>query len=531
MARIITVDEDTLIGYDFETSLFYVTNKNTTTTRTSITDIIEVLGIVAHDYVESHQTLADTLQELATTLEPLEALYYTYSDNGEYIHTIQLNTYSEHPLTLDLDTQKLYIMNSDLIFDLRLDEPESYRIAYLRNYYKDALGLSVSADEMLILYNILLSYYSPHYYIKIQQRENATSPLYYTNTIYFSNPNKASKVECTALYNPYNNYTGNTIANILNINQNTRTIQLASTIPTQLKKGDKILIENAITVINSTPYEADGTYTIQGIDTDTNTIQVEEQPPVSYTQEFLHCYKATSKSEIASISRENFTITLSHSVPNTIQVGDKIHVHGTSSLVDSQVISADGEYTIVSISNKDIVVQEQIPIDFEEENAYVYKYLYLADISTIATNQVTLVASPTLTIAQNDIVSIYNTLYTVSSYSNKVITLSSNPPVYTLEYAHLQERKQGTTVDDTYVSPEVEITVTSSTLTNIPKGSFIVDNYGQAQGYTSLLTSPYLLPSEYESMLSNPVPMAMELLSLNATCLGLYSEVYSEPST
>ena len=116
MARVIEIDDDTLIGYDFENTLYFITNKNTTTTRVTKEEAKQVLDIVA----PSNEVTLEQLQNLHDTYEALQDLYYTYEDTGKYIKTIQLNSYDTHPLTLDLSAKKLYVMNTDLIFDLTL---------------------------------------------------------------------------------------------------------------------------------------------------------------------------------------------------------------------------------------------------------------------------------------------------------------------------------------------------------------------------------------------------------------------------
>ena len=515
MARVIQIDEDTLIGYDYKEKLYYITNKDTTTTRPTKEEAKQILDIVAPNNTIS----LEDLEDLYTTLETLYSLSYTYADNSSYIKTIQLNTYAENPLTIDLALKKLYIMNTNLIFDLTLNEAKEYRIPYLIDYYKQTLGLLITTAQMTTLYNLLLSYYSPTFYATITKSQD-TDTLFYTNTFNLSNYNNTSKVTYSCTYNPNNVYTGNTIADIVYINQDTRTIQLTSDIPSSLQVEDKILIENAITVLDQTEYTADGMYTITGLDEDAKIIQVAEQFPVSYAQEYLTCYLATSETPIAEINRDTFTVTLTN-VPDTIQIGDKIFIKGTQQTVDQETVSADGEYTIANISGNALIVQEQLPISFTpsaENEAIVYKELPLAYVSSIAENTVTLFDTPTLTIGEGDIISIANSLYEVTSYSDKVITLETTPQPYTLEFAHLQEPVQ---------EPLVKVDITASTLTNVPTGSFILDTFEQCQQYVNLITPNTQLPSSIEEELSNRVPMSMALLGLEATCEGFYSDIYS----
>lgn len=513
--REIIIDEDTLVGYSFPKANYYVTNKGTTTSRNTKEEIKQVLDIVA----PGNSVSLEDLQNLHNTLETLYSLSYTYADNSSYIKTIQLNTYEENPLTIDLTLKKLYIMNSNLIFDLTLNEAKEYRIPYLIDYYRQTLGLHITTQQMTYLYDLLISYYSPTFYNLITKSET-TSTLFYTNIFNLPNYNSKGKVTLSCTYNPNNNYTGHTIADISHINQDTRTIQLTSDIPSKLQVEDKVLIQNATTVIDGTPYSLDGTYTITGLDQETNIIQVQELFNVSYSQQYLTTYLATSQTNIEEINRENFTITLTN-VPNTIQIGDKIFVTGTQQTLNEETVSADGEYTIANITGNSLIVSEQIPVNYspsELNQAIVYKELPIAYVSSITNNVVTLFSTPSVPITAGDTISINSSLYNVASVSDNTITLTNSPEPYTLEFAHLQEPIQ---------EPLVSIDITSSTLTNIPTGSFIVDTFEQCQRYVALIPQTPTLPSYIEDNIGQRVPMSMNMLGLEATCKGLYSDNYS----
>ena len=516
MARDIIIDEDTTVGFSYENSYYYIVNKNTQTTRNTAAEIKEILDIVA----PANTITIEDLYNLKTYEETLRNVYYTWEDTGAYIKTIQLNTYAEHPLTIDLTAKKLYIMNSDLIYDLTLNESINYRTPYLINYYKDVLGLTVTKEQMDYLYLKLTSYYSPTYYIEIAQREGTTKSLFYTNEIKLSNYNNKAPLTYTLQYNPNNVYEeGTSLADIVYVNANTRTIQLRTSIPSSLRVEDKILITDS--TVNE--FTADGIYTIQGLDTEANIIQVEEFIPNSYEVQYLPCYKVVAQATVSSINRDNYTITLTSStVPNNIQIGDKIRLRGTTQLLEGERVTADGTYTIANIQGNTIIVGEQIPVSFNVANvADIYKAVPVAYISKIASNKVTLYAEPTITLEASNKVVIKDTLFGVASYSNKVITLNAEPLPYTQPFAHLRQPVQ---------QPLVEVTVQDSTLTNIPNGSFIVDNFAQAISYTSLIISQPTLPSTFESNLSNRVAMkgAIQLQNVSDECIGLYSEVYTD---
>ena len=142
MAREIIIDGDTLAGYSFPLKEFYIENKGYTTYREDILVAKEVLDIVAPD----NTVTIEDLQALKDNVEPLKTLKYTWDDTGAYIRTIQFNTYEKYPLTLDCTKKKLYIMNSNLIFDLIINEGADYRVDYLFAYYLDNLGLYISRE-------------------------------------------------------------------------------------------------------------------------------------------------------------------------------------------------------------------------------------------------------------------------------------------------------------------------------------------------------------------------------------------------
>lgn len=535
MAREITVDTDTLVGYNYEFKYYYVTNKETTTERETAEEIKAILDIVD----PAHSVSLERIQNLSTMVEPLEHIYYTWEDTGAYIKTVQLNTYKTHPITLDLEVQKLYVMNSDLIFDLTLNEAKNYRVPYLINYFQDTLGLTVTEIQMNSIYDKLLSFYSPNYYAVIQPREDVSQTLFYTNTIKLSNYNNTAPLSLTLTYNPNNLYPEEDaiyLADITYINPNTRTIQLRSSVPSQLQVEDKVMVTDSTVG----EYTANGIYTVQGIDTEANIIQVEEPIVSAYEVQYLTCYKVVSKTTISSINRDNFTITLPSAVPNTIVIGDIIHLKGTTQTSDSETVTADGTYTVANISGSTIIVSEQLPINYTGSTAYIYKQIPIGYIQTIEVTEsyrhVNLYSTPTTLLVQSDLISIYDTVYTVredmAEGSTQIsLYLTSQPDLdnYTQPFAKLKQPVQ---------QPYTEVTVSESTLTNIPDGSFIVDTFEQAIGYTSLLYAQTTLPAGLEQCMSNRVATGGAIQVLSTTTpitiyivgqsLGLYSEVYIE---
>lgn len=531
--RRIKIDEDTIVGYTYKTSEFYIINKDTTTTRKTAQEIKQILDILTDN--PSLITVETLVQLLVVNPETLSEITYTYSDTDSYLKTLQFNNHEQNPLTLDLSSHSLYIMNSDLIFDLSLNEAKPYRTSLIMQYYKNILGLTITQEQMNVIYDLLTASYSPTIQLQIKPRTSTSETLWYSNQFKLLNYNNKSDIEFTCTYNPYNKYEIPTtkLADISSINMNTNTIQLTDTIPTELQTEDYVTIQNAETIINEEPFTDDGTYQITGIDTEANIIQLNASFPVSYDTPRIELYKVQSKMQISSIDRETFKITLTNSIPDTYSVGNIITVIGTNTTIDGEGVSADGNYTIVRTEGNSLIVAEQLPISYSGASAYTYKKLPLGSISSIASNTISLEAEPqeTLTNSNQVVVEGYdNTLYTVSGISGSTITLTTNvtepPSPYTVPYAQLYEPNPQTWVN-------VEVTKGNS---NVPTGSFMVDELGQCTQY---LQTFYTQDAEktkigvdmtyVTSNVTKRVPDITDVAGLsNITwnCLGFYSEKY-----
>ena len=114
------------VGYNFKDKYYYVTNTGTSDTkyitkRSTAEETYNVLEVVASETTSPLPTVEE-IKALSTTYETLKSLSYTWSDTGSYISTIQINDYEENPITLNAEKSKLYIMNSNTIYDLSLFE-------------------------------------------------------------------------------------------------------------------------------------------------------------------------------------------------------------------------------------------------------------------------------------------------------------------------------------------------------------------------------------------------------------------------
>ena len=131
MAKFVLIDADTYLGYNFLIKQYFVVNKNTTTYRTEAEEIRKVLEIVAPD--DTSHTV-EWLESYAKAFEELETLSYTLSDTGAYISTVQINSYYDYPIELNAEKKKLLIRNTNIVFDLTLNEPVTTRISVMQAY-------------------------------------------------------------------------------------------------------------------------------------------------------------------------------------------------------------------------------------------------------------------------------------------------------------------------------------------------------------------------------------------------------------
>ena len=167
MTRKITIDSDTSISYIYKDKLFEVENKGTVTQRKatgtteaeireSAQNAFNVLQIVTEQQTPIDNTgkvvNVDRLVKLTKTDELLNKLSYTYDNTGTYIKTIQFNDYIEYPLVLEAEKGKLYIMNTDFIYDLSLNISSDRYVADICNFYYGQLGLKLDNKDTGYLY-------------------------------------------------------------------------------------------------------------------------------------------------------------------------------------------------------------------------------------------------------------------------------------------------------------------------------------------------------------------------------------------
>ena len=530
MSRAIIVDSDTSIGYNYLIKKYFITNKNITTYRESATESKRVLDIVA----PNNSITVEQLTILAEDFETLKSLSYTLSDTGSNITTIQINDYTEYPIELNVENKKLYIRNTNLVFDLTLNEARSSRVAILQAYYKEHLGLNISSQELLLIYNLLISTYTPSVYNLIL--DTSTTPIYYSNSFACSNFNNKGKLTYQCDFNPYGEFIQETIANIVNVNSSLNSITLSASIPSILKVGDKVIVKNATTVQDTYSYSADGEYTIKSIDTNTNTLYTNEPVQGSYTYNYPLASLVTTSTEIAEISRDTSTITLESTVPYNIQVGDIIYVTGTQQEIEGESVTCDGEYIVGSIENNTIVVQTPPPTNYTRstgEYPILSKRLTLGNIESISsstepnTYNITFIEEPLQPLSVNaQFVIVYNnteTFYSIEEFNNNTIKglyLSGTLTSYNVQYPILQIPVS---------KPNFLISITTSTNEAImPVGEFMVDNFTQCQEYIGLLAGSIIPPNSVYTKLGQEIGESISIEGLpEITFLGIYSQVYT----
>ena len=475
--RYIDIDDDTRVGYSYIKSKFYVTNKGYTTYRTTIPQIQAVLHSLNITSIPD-----EDLEKLKSEIETLHTIYYTWHDTGSYIKTLQFNDFEEYPLTLNCDKKKIYIMNSNIVYDLEVNESvKNVRVPYLCTYYKTKLGLEISQKDMLYFYNLLYTFYKPVVYNQIalpDELEDDLTNLSYTNMFFISNYNGSSRATYYGTYNALNKSILTDAGYINSVNANNQYIETVVNLD-NLSEGDTVVVEG--TEEPNSQYSANGTYTISAIEE--NKIYVEETIPTSYVFPHRTCSLISTEVQIQAISRASQTITLSSPVPSSIFVGDTIQVTGTTQNVEYETITCDGSYTVASIGEYEITVEEQIPTDFistEEQKGYVYKEVFLSNVRREEGNTIYLLKDITLTILPNAKINVYDPVdystntYTMASYTTDSITVSEDLPTYIPAYPMLKKSEPST---------ETLVTVTETDLEHFPIGEFLLDDFDQACEY------------------------------------------------
>ena len=580
--RVKNIDEDTSVGYIYEEQKFFVTNKGTTTKRLTAPETMQVLDIVAPDQeVVSLQDLID----LSVNYETITDLYFTYSDTGAYISSIQLNDYFKYPLTLNAEKSKLYIMNTEIIFDLKLNEGMKNRLLRIQSFYKDILGLDIPLNTLRLLYRTLTNYYNPTCFniINSTQNEDGSYTYRYNNIISLSNYRGNSPAVYTLVCNPTNQYdTDNTIGYIIQIQENA--ILLTDNIEDQVHSGDTLYVYNTNYNMGAFDYSADGKVTVSEVSN--NLITTTENMPSTYIYQPPVLNIVAYKTPVLDVDRDARTITLTNiAEASQFLVGDTIQIQGTIIQTEYETLTVDGQYTIIGIKDNQLYIEDSPITNYTAPigatpPAYVYKPIkvgYIGEIKDVIGGS-------------TSVITMYNTVPTILEVGTAIAVALPNadsllPP--TLSYATvtgIDQEQNLVTVDaklDEYTAnygllrkplpyPYVSINILQSNNEDkFPTGEFIVDNSTQAIDYidlgyevfknrlvkptqsnfdlvgtevskqihiTEIGGNPVIeqVPTTTSATAENPSSQtptttgSSDTLSLTATLLGLFSQVYGK---
>ena len=548
--RIIPIDDDTCVKFDYEKKIYIIENKKTTTTRTSAVNTKYVLDIVAPD----NTITVEDLNNLATEIIEITDIYYTWEDTGSYIKTVQFDDYAQYPLTVDAERKKLYIMNSPVIFDLELNVEIRHRLEQTRAFYLDTLGLNINLRELRALYCTLTNYvynehdlvhpytYTPNCYNVIEEvgtEEDNTYSLIYSDTLKLHDYLHRAKADYTCTLNPNKQYTKTKLADILRIEGNA--ITLSTTVPTEIHVGSKITLTNTATTVDTTTYSADGTYTVK--DTEANIIYTTENLPSNFAVEFPILNIVAYANPIQEISREKQCITLTNPATDFL-VGDKIIVRGATVTTEYETLQLDGIYSIIGIEYNKVYVEELPLTNYtptEPYTAYTYKPIPILSITSITNNILTVAEDipTTLTVGTAVVETKQDDNMTDLQYAT-VTGIDQSSHTVVLDTAWEDNVQHPGVLNKPIPYPNVLTEVADSKNTEVlPNGDFMLDDQEQAIDYLKLLLPEQILPN-YENLnnlgnfdncgkaVSEYYIIHVEDIELTMTCLGLYSKNYKE---
>lgn len=585
----ITTQNTVTVGYDFKNSTYYIINKDYTTERTIADEVLNTIRAIApsithitspllsididhnildEDFLKYIKALSTTYEHLVENSIPL---YYTWADNGSYIASIQISTYADSCLILNAEKSKLYIQNSNVIFDLSLNEDDRIRVKRIQQYYYNTVGLDLLYYFVGCLYTTMLSYYNPFTYnsnyntfigiptdkpfpynvidsttIPDTITEDNLKDIRYSNLYALADFTKKAPLEYACAENPNKvvlDY--NTLNTISSLEENR--ITLTNTPNPTIQVGSTFNLSHTTTVIDTSTYTSDGDYTITEIDTTNNILYTDKDFPYNYTYNPPILAIRGYEQSISSINRGTREITLSQEVANAYQVGDTIHVYGTTTTgTYGETISADGDYTVSSIginasgenAPKVIIVAEEISAN--ASTGTMYKDIKAGDITKVITSE-------------HKVLLQENSTYDLNSYSNYAI-------IYTDEDLRLlvsrDTEKTSTNItlyfteditkDITYTyaelnaiiySEETQINILNSIdETKLPTGEFMVDTREEVKNYLKLLkdgdkaipTDTKTFNNIYKPVISNVIYFNYEGNEVQMTFKGIYSKVFGE---
>lgn len=594
-----------IIGYNYKEKKYYITYKDKEeyiTERTYAEDVLETIRAIALNIthisspllsVDIDHDIEDTellpyIRRLSTTYETfipnITPIYYTWSDTGSYIASIQFSTYFEDSLILNAEKSKLYIYNSNVMFDLTLNENDDIRADYIREYYYNTVGIDLPFNFVGCLYNTLLSYYNPFKYnnsnktisnwngipadkpfpyvvINAESTETGNvEDIMYSNMYALANFTTQAPLEYMCAENPNNTTIKYELLNNIASLEGS-IITLTNSPSEELHEGMTISLSHASTDIDGSTYSSDGNYTITEINTENNTITVDDTFPYNYTYNPpILCIRGYEQN-IASTNRSTSEITLTEPVDNSYQVGDTIIVSCTTSDADDYGLTttADGTYTISSVGveadgtvNPNVlIVEETLPINVKEKGI-IYKDVKAGNIQEADFTELKITMENILQTLQNNtkcvIINVEGdrqnrTNITVTNVNpeGKIVnfTIDTGFPIpQNIEYTYAELNKP-------IYSEETQIEILNSTNEEkLPTGLFLVDTRQEVVNYIGLMKeAQQAVPTSESSSrtvptfdnLNNKVADNTIYFIYNDTDIimqfkGIYSKVYKEDS-
>lgn len=609
-------EENTItIGYNYKEKKYYITNedktkKEYTTERTYAEDVLETIRAIVNKIIRIYSPLLNIdipnterpttpiaitpelleellsyIRRLSTTYETfipnVTPIYYTWSDTGSYIASIQFSTYFEDSLILNAEKSKLYIYNSNVMFDLTLNENDDIRADYIREYYYNTVGIDLPFNFVGCLYNTLLSYYNPFKYnnsnrtisnwngipadkpfpyVVINAESTETEnveDIMYSNMYALANFTTKAPLEYMCAENPNNTtVTYELLNNIASLEGSIMT--LTNSPSEELHEGMTISLSHASTDIDGSTYSSDGNYTITEINTENNTITVDDTFPYNYTYNPpILCIRGYEQN-ISSTNRSTSEITLTNSVNNSYQVGDTIVISGTTSTPDSYGLTttADGTYTISSVgveadgtvNPKVIIVEETLPINVTNKGI-IYKDIKAGNIKKVDVTNLKITMENILQTLQNNTKCVIINIE--GDRQNRTnITITGNPQEQEVPFTIDTGFSITQDIEYTYAelnkpiySEETQIEILNSTNEEkLPTGLFLVDTRQEVVNYIRLMTeAQQAVPTSESSSrtvptfnnLNNKVADNTIYFIYNDTDIimqfkGIYSKVYKE---
>lgn len=574
MSRQIIIDEDTTVGYNYQTDRFYVINKGTTTYRkgagtleqTGEELIKAVLDIVA----PNNEVTLEDLKYLHDTPELLTETSYTLSDTGAYRASVQINDYSDNPIVIEAEKHVLYIKNTELNFNLTLNESREIRVRILIKYFMDNFGIQLTTEQVTNMYEFLIGTYKPTVYNLIE--DITTEPILYSNKFRTSNYankkyegiNYPAEYTCHVDYicstNPYNIFHKPNIADIILIEPSYNKITYINGTEdiSSLEAGDTIYVTGTTVTEDTYSYTADGEYTVASIDTEKGEIVTTEAISSSYVFPYPQAYVLLGSSGITKIDREESSIEIPTAIPDIMEIGSIIEVRGTQQEIEGTVVSCDGIYTIASVDTEHrlIYTQETIPTSYTYSGsgtqATVSKQQFIGEVKSVSfIDQRPAIPQAVITLTKESLVALeqFNkiyaelqdgtrTYYEVLSINEQQTVINAPVTSYTgteplKNYTPVYPKVQAS-IPDTAILIQV---VNSDNTDLMPTGNFVVDNFEECQDYLRLYENT-LIPSVtiYNNIgeeIGEDITFEDNLYHLQQTYvfLGLYSLVYKDEET